>query len=318
MKAAMTGGSGFIGAPLVRRLLKDGHSVRFLSRSKPKKETPENPNLTFVRADLRDENAELENFIGDADILFHCAGELTQENDMMALHVEGTQRLIDVARGRVAHWVQLSSVGAYGPHQTGIVSEDTVEAPVGIYETSKTQSDELVRKAAQDGAFKLTVLRPANVIGAAMPNQSVFQMINAIDRGMFAYIGRSGAMTNYVSVDNVMDALILCATRESDQTEVYNLAQPLPLEEFVEAICAGLNKPAPTLRLPEIPMRLAAWMLGVIPGFPLTLSRVDALTSRACYSSAKIKNHLGYAPKIPITDCVSQMARAWKSNHEPA
>src|SRR4051812_4316163 len=123
MRVAITGASGFIGAALLERHRLQGDSVRVLSRAS--RHWPEG--VEAHMADLADAAAAgaLQRFADGADVLYHCAGDYRDESRMEALHCDGTQRLIDAASGRTGRWVQLSSVGAYGSHREGVVTEDT-------------------------------------------------------------------------------------------------------------------------------------------------------------------------------------------------
>jgi nucleoside-diphosphate-sugar epimerase len=217
MIVAVTGASGFIGSALIDKLMARGDTVRVLTRQASGR-WPRG--IAVHVADLTDPGAlpALSAFCDGADVLFHCAGDYRDDSRMAALHVSGTQRLLQAARGRVGpplHWVQLSSVGAYGPHRDGIVTEDSPLAPVGPYETTKTESDRLVLAEVAAGRLVATLLRPSTVFGPSMPNQSVFQLIGAIDRGRFFFIGPPGASANYISFAGVVEALLLCASRRT-------------------------------------------------------------------------------------------------------
>jgi nucleoside-diphosphate-sugar epimerase len=231
---------------------------------------------------------------------------------MHAVHVAGTQHLIDAASGRIGRWVQLSSVGAYGRQRDGVVTEQTESHPLGTYEVTKVLSDELVSVASHGGAFEHAVLRPSNVYGAEMSNQSLFGLINMIRRGRFFFIGAPGASANYIHVDNVVEALMLCGTRPEANGRLFNLSDHRTLETFVAVIADALGTPAPRLRLPEWTVRLPAKLLGGIPGFPLTESRVDALTGRAIYSTASIEQELGYRHAVAMEDGLKELVHAWQ------
>jgi len=291
MIAAVTGGSGFVGRALVERLLRGGaySEVRVLTRGKPVA-----AGALAVRADLTRD--PLEAFVAGASVVFHCAGELRDEAAMRALHVDGTRRLLDAARGRVARWVQLSSVGAYGrSRREGVIEEDAPLDPAGEYETTKVEADRLVAAA---GIASVT-LRPSIVFGPGMPNRSLHQWARAIERGWFATIGDGGAIATYVYVEDVADALVACAQGER-ASGVYILSDDRPLERFVAAMAAALGRPAPSRRLPEAPLRLAARAFGWLPGFPLTASRLDALTRRVSYPSRRIRDELGFRCAVSI------------------
>ena len=69
---------------------------------------------------------------------------------------------------------------------------------------------------------------------------------------------------------------------------------------FVGAMAAALERPAPERRLPEAPLRIVARTLGRLPGFPLTESRLDALTRRVRYPSRRIQEELGFRFRTSI------------------
>lgn len=306
MIVAITGGTGFIGRKLVARYLAQGHEVRVLSRRKAVE-----PGVKLCSGDLSNPDA-LRSFADGADILYHCAGEVRDEARMHAVHVAGTQHLIDAASGRIGRWVQLSSVGAYGRQRVGVVTEQTEPHPIGTYEVTKVMSDELVRGAAHGGAFEHAVLRPSNVYGAEMSNQSLFGLINMIQRGRFFFIGAPGASANYIHVDNVVKALMLCGVRPEANGRLFNLSDHRTLETFVAVIAAALGTPAPRLRLPEWTVSLPAKLLGGIPSFPLTVSRVDALTGRAIYSTASIEQELGYRHVVVMENGMKELVHVWQ------
>src|SRR5258708_24160078 len=92
---------------------------------------------------------------------------------MRALHVEGTQRLIGAASGRVRRWIQLSSVGVYGRGvREATVEEAAAPRPEGEYESTKAESDRLAARAPAPAAFQLGVLRPSIFVGPARPDTS--------------------------------------------------------------------------------------------------------------------------------------------------
>jgi nucleoside-diphosphate-sugar epimerase len=306
MIVAITGGTGFIGRKLVARHLAQGHEVRVLSRRKAVE-----LGAKLCAGDLSNP-AALRSFADGADILYHCAGEIRDEARMHAVHVAGTQHLINAASGRIGRWVQLSSVGAYGRQREGIVTEQTEAHPLGTYEVTKVMSDELVSAAAHGGVFEHVILRPSNVYGAEMSNQSLFGLINMIWRGRFFFIGKPGASANYIHVDNVVEALMLCGTRPEANDRLFNLSDHRTLETFVAVIAEALGASAPQLRLPEWSVRLPANLLGGIPGFPLTASRVDALTGRAIYSTAMIEQELGYRHSVPMEEGLKELVHAWR------
>lgn len=293
MIIAITGGTGFIGRKLVLRHLAQGDEVRVLSRSESGGEVDMPGSVKWYNGDLLT-SEKLKSFVDGVDTLYHCAGEIRDDSRMKEVHVEGTQRLIEAATGRIGRWVQLSSVGAYGKILNGTITEQTKLNPCGTYEVTKVESDFFVSKAAMEDAFEFIILRPSNVYGAGMSNQSLYGLIEMIRRGWFFFIGEPGAAANYIHVDNVVEALVRCGVQAEANEQVYNLSDHRTMEQFVATISTTLGKTIPGLRLSEWPIRLSVKLLGKIQKFPLTTTRVDALTGRAIYSINKIEHELSY------------------------
>lgn len=311
MIVAVTGATGFIGRRLVDRLVERGDRVRVLTRgplSQPSPSTVEWHRCDLVTASA----ADLAPILEGVEVLYHCAGQLTNARAMRALHVEATRKLAEAASGRIKHWVQLSSVGVYGPVHEGVVDEESAAKPVGEYEATKAESDRIVAAAARRAGFSYSILRPSNVFGAEMDNQSLFKMIAMIDRGWFFYIGPPGASANYVHVDNVAEGLIRCGTMAAARDRTYNLSDHRTLERFVAAIAGALGRPAPRWTVPQSVARAMSATLGGLPGFPLTRSRVEALTNRSSYPIARIERELDYRHVISMEDGLRELAAAYR------
>jgi nucleoside-diphosphate-sugar epimerase len=311
MIVSVTGATGFIGSLLVHQLLARGDKVRALTRSRPRASHLPSAVDVFV-GDLSSGAGLPAGFLEGSAVLYHLAGEIKRPAAMRSVHVEGTRALISAAERRVGHWVQLSSVGVYGPVREGTVDESRPVAPRGEYEATKAESDHLVQEAAGRGAFSCTVLRPSIVFGPGMPNRSLYHLTSMVARGLFFHIGAPGASANYIYVDNAVDALISCGTQSPAKGRVYNLSDFRTMEQFVSAISACVGRPAPTRFMPEAPVRTLARILGRLPGFPLPESRIDALTSRARYSTERIEKDLGYSHRVPMEEGLWRLVQDWK------
>lgn len=305
---AVTGGSGFVGRHLVARHVAFGDQVRYLTRSVQQHALP---GAKAYVGDLRIEDG-LRSFVSGVDILYHCAAELRDVSGMEEVNVQGTKRLLAAVRDDFGFWVQLSSTGVFGPIHGGTVDEQMPILPSNLYEGSKAKADKLILDTAL-GRFRCVLLRPSNIYGPDMTNQSLFQLIRMIDAGLFFFIGSPGATANYVHVENVVDSLMLAAGSQLPENgRAYIVSDHCTMEEFVTMIAEALGRKPPRRRLPEGPVRLAARLCEGIPGFPLTTSRIDALTNRVVYSSRRIEEELGYRHRITMADGIGELVRAWK------
>jgi nucleoside-diphosphate-sugar epimerase len=308
---AVTGGTGFIGNRLVERLVERGDTVRVLTRGPA---FPGNhPQVEVHNCDLVTMSvSDLSSILDGVDVLFHCAGQLTNTQAMRALHVDATRKLVEAASRRIDHWVQLSSVGVYGPAHQGAIDEDSTIKPFGEYEITKAESDKIVVERAGSAGFSYSILRPSNVFGARMNNRSLFKMVSMIDKGWFFYIGKPGASANYIHVDNVAEGLIRCGTMKAARGRTFNLSDHRTLEHFIGVIAGALGRPAPRLRIPQSAANLIGATLGRLPGFPLTRSRIAALTNRSIYPISHIRQALDYRHIITMEDGLRELVGAYQ------
>jgi len=311
MKIAITGGTGFIGKLLIQKHLDAGDTVRMLTR-KPVSALIHN-NLQIHSGDLSDTNS-LIGFGDGIDVLYHCAAEIRDETKMQAVNVQGTENLIQAVAGKVTHWVQLSSVGVYGPLFSGEVYENQECLPANEYEKTKLQSDQLVFKAGRQNIFTYTMIRPSNVFGVSMSNKSIFDLVKAIDKGYYFFIGAKGASANYVPVENVVEALFLAATHPNAKNEVFNISDWRTIENFTGSIALAFGKNPPRLRVPATFMGFLAKTTSFIPGNPLTVSRVKALNSKTKYPTDKIERKLGYNPLITVESAIGTLVGHYIQN----
>jgi nucleoside-diphosphate-sugar epimerase len=306
MNILVIGGRGFIGDRLVNVLVENDVQVDILTRTGNILSSNKEGSANFIRGDLLDPMFDCQGLIGKYDAIFNCAGELHNESLMHPLHVDATKRLVDACKkvaqiqNRSIHWVQLSSVGAYGPGQPNVnadrvVTEEAEPAPIGEYEVTKTLADELIVEAADD-FFTYTILRPSNVYGASMPNNSIRQLAAMIKKGLFFYIGKPDAISNYVHVDDVVDALLLCGFDSRAKNQIFNLSNDCEQSIVINAFAEYFGVPTPRLRLNESFVRLIAFIFSALPRFPLKKSRIDALVSRTRYDISKIERVLEFQP----------------------
>lgn len=318
MKVCVTGANGFIGRVLVNRIQNEFDQIRILTRKT--NHSFSSSKFKVVQGDLAQDNCHLDELLEDCDIVFHCAGEIRSEKLMKSLHVDGTKRLVEAVlkeaknKNKTIHFVHLSSVGVYGKpnggaHVDRTVTEDSVINPVGAYEITKTESDKIVLNSDSGKFMTYSILRPSNVIGPHMPNQSLYKMGSMIKKGLFFYIGKPQSIATYVHVNDVVEALFICATNKLAVGKIYNLSNDCFFEEVILGISAKLDVKPPKVRIPEFIIRVLVKFFSFIPRFPLTNERVDALVIRTRYPTQKIQTELGFYPKISIPISVGEIIK---------
>lgn len=318
MKACVTGANGFIGRVLVKRIQNEFDQIRVLTRKKEYAFSV--PNIIPTQGDLSKDDGTLIEFLEDCDIVFHCAGEIHNKELMKSLHIDGTKRLVQAvlseakSKNKKIHFVHLSSVGVYGKPDGGaslerIVTEASAINPNGEYEITKTESDRIVLNTKEEQFMTYSILRPSNVIGPHMPNQSFYKLASMIKKGFFFYIGKPNSIATYVHVNDVVEALLLCAKDPRAKGQIYNLSNDCSFEEVIEGIAKELKVRSPTLRLPEFLLRMLVKLFGFLPSFPLTNDRVDALVIRTKYPTHKIQSELSFSPRFSIPNSIADIIK---------
>lgn len=312
MKISITGATGFIGKLLVKKHLDLGDEVHILTRN-PSNFFEYHNQVHSHKGDLSNLES-LINFVKDADVLYHCAAEISNESIMRLINVDGTSNLLKAAiSGKIKHWVQLSSTGVYGPIYSGTINETQAYNPINEYERTKLESDYLVLAAVEKNEFTYSILRPTNVFGFQMSNQSIFQLIQMIDKGFYFYVGPKGASANYVPVDNVVEALYLVGVNPKAKNQIFIISSWCKIEDFINNIAEFLNKPKPKLRLPINAVTLLAVLTSFIPKNPLKVSRIKALSNRVIYSTLKIEKELGFKSVVTVKDTIQTLVQSYKN-----
>lgn len=300
MKVLVLGANGFIGSKLVDRLIEGGHEVKILTRTSGK---VLRVNVEAFVGDLRNPDLDFASLLNGCEIVFNCAGEIRNEALMHELHVASTQRFLEAIAEQSTdqnniHWVQLSSVGAYGsvPNVERIVAEDAEVNPKGQYEVTKTLADQCIIFMSKNNKFTFSILRPSNVFGPSMPNNSIRQLIGIVKRRLFFYVGFKNSISTYIHVDDVVSALMLCGFDSRAKGEVFNISNDCLLREVMEGIAESLAVPAPWIKLPESLVRLVVSVASLVTDGLVTQERVNALTARTRYPYTKIEKTLGFVP----------------------
>jgi len=144
MKAFVTGATGFIGASLVRELLKEGYRVRALARPNSDRRNLAGLDLEICEGDLRDRES-LEKGLKGCDILFHAAADYrlwTRKPEVMyEINVGGTRNILETALSQgLSRVVYTSSVGTLGNQGNALPGDETTPVTfadmVGHYKKS--------------------------------------------------------------------------------------------------------------------------------------------------------------------------------------
>ena len=288
-RVLVTGGAGFVGATLVRRLVGGGHSVRVLDNYS----TGDASHLTgvgaeLVEGDIRDA-AALDAALAGMQAVIHLAaagsviGSVQDPVTNFDVNVVGTFRVLDAARrAGVERTVQASTGGALIGDATPPVSELSLPKPISPYGASKLAGEGYAYAFAQTYGLRTVALRFANVYGpwSARKLGAMTLFFKAIHAGEPIVIyGDGSASRDYTHVDDISSALELALECDVPGGSVLHIASGV---ETTVRDLADLCRAAADV--PDHPVKY----------LPRRVGEVDR--NFATYDLAR--QVLGYAPSI--------------------
>lgn len=224
MQYAISGGSGFLGLHLARRLTADGHDVRSLDLA-PLDDPGLAGKVEEIRGDIRDPKLARKLCIG-ADVLVHAAAALPIQGsakEIRSVNVEGTATLLAAAlEAGVGRTVLISSTAVYGVPEVHPIFEDAPLVGVGHYGRSKIEAEEVATGFAAR-ALPLVILRPKTFIGPE--RLGVFEILfDWVREGRRIYIlGDGSNRYQLLAVEDLVDAIVRSAAAEGVEGEALNV-----------------------------------------------------------------------------------------------
>ncbi|MFL5870065.1 MAG: NAD-dependent epimerase/dehydratase family protein [Solirubrobacterales bacterium] len=306
--AFVTGGSGFIGGALIRRLVAEGSSVRALARSDRSTAAVEAIGAEPVRGDLADPAAIRAGADG-CEAAFHLAAHLGtwgSREEFMRDNVTGTRNALAGCReAAVRRFVHCGTEAALIAGEPLVEVDET--APLrpdskALYPATKALAEQAVRGASADG-FETVVLRPRFVWGVG-DTTLLPGIMHMVGKGRFAWIGGGGQLTDTTHVENVVEGLLLAAA-EGRAGEAYFVTDGdrVVFREFVSALIETQGVKPPTRSVPAaVAGSLAAaaestWRLLQLSGEPPITRFAVWISSQECTIKIdKARAELGYEP----------------------
>jgi nucleoside-diphosphate-sugar epimerase len=321
MPAFVTGGSGFVGGALLRRLIAEGLEVRALARSDAAAARVSELGATAVRGDIGD-RASMEAGAQGSAIAFHAAAKVGDWGDPAEfdrLNVRGTANVLAACRN--AGVQRLVHVGTEAALMAGrpLVNVDE-DAPLrpdspALYSSSKARAEQLVRAANGEG-LETVVVRPRFVWGKG--DTTLLPALSDLVRsGRFRWVGGGRHLTATTHIDNAVEGLWLGATA-APAGGVYFVTDGDPVEfrGFVTRMLSTQGVTPPDSSVPAPVARAAAataervWRLRRRFDSPPPITRFGVwVSSQECtIDISRARRELGYSPVTSRADGLAAMA----------
>jgi len=265
MRVFVTGGTGFIGANLVRLLLKQGYTIRVLVRPTSKLDNLESLDVEIITGDLNEGN--LKQKMQGCRALFHVAAHYSlwqaDQESVYLNNVLGTRNILAAAQqAGIERTVYTSSVAAIGVGNKGITVDEThqssVQKLVGHYKKSKYFAEQEALKAYHSGQ-DIVIVNPSTPIGSwdIKPTPTGEIILRFLQGKMPFYVDTG---LNWIDVEDVAWGHLL-ALEKGQSGDRYILGnQNLTLKTILDNLSEITNLTAPEQLIPHFIPHTCAWI----------------------------------------------------------
>jgi nucleoside-diphosphate-sugar epimerase len=320
MKVLVTGGAGFLGTHLVKRLQRRGATVRIFGRA-PQEEGRDG--LEVIRGDIRDE-AAVERAMAGADKVVHLVSNFrkggSDRHEAYGINVQGTENVLRAAvKHGVARLVHCSTIGVHGNVREIPATEETPFNPGDLYQQTKLIAEKKVWDMHRQTGLPVSVVRPISMFGPG--DLRMLKLFRMIGKGRFLVVGDGSPFFQPAYIDDVVAGFVLCLEQEGALGEAFIVGgeEYLPLRDLFRLIAEELEVSPPRWRVPLAPVLFAASLceklcapLGVEP--PLHRRRVSFFQNNRAFRVEKAKRLLGYRPQVALREGIRRTVAWYRQN----
>jgi nucleoside-diphosphate-sugar epimerase len=301
---SISGGAGFLGLHLARRLLADGHDVRTLDVV-PLDDAELERSVDELRGDVRDRDS-VARLVQGADVVVHAAAALpiqASRGSIRSVNVGGTENVLRAADDAgVRRVVFISSTAVYGVPEKHPIEEDDPLVGVGSYGESKIDAEGLCRVAA----VETTIVRPKTFIGAE--RLGVFEILfDWIREGRRIYtLGKGHNRYQLLAVEDLVDAIVRAADEPAAARETFNIGATEfgTVRSDLQALIDHAGSSSRLQPVPVKPAEIALRGLELLRVSPLAEWHYKTAHKDSFVDVSKTQRLLGWQPRLSNRDAL--------------
>jgi nucleoside-diphosphate-sugar epimerase len=209
----------------------------------------------------------------------------------MQVNAEGTRNILEAClNARIARIIHVSSVAVISANPAIPLRDDLPYSASNPYGSSKIEAEKIAVGYRKKG-LDIAIVRPSFVYGEEEPHL-LPRLVRLAGKRLLPVLGKADNRLHLVSVDNVVDVIILCIFKEEALSGTYIVAdkKPLTVRRFFEVL-AEAQGAKPPLNIPEPVFTLLRHL-------PIIGRKVSFLKKDRFYSIERIEDILGYTPRI--------------------
>ena len=279
----VTGGTGFVGSHLIRRMRQEGLPVRAVVRNPDKARALTDLGVDVVAGDIADRDS-LAKAAAGCDRVIHLVGIIQEAAGatFQGVHVEGTRSVIDAAtRAGIHHFVYQSALGT----RPDAKSE---------YHRTKWQAEELVRASG----MPYTILRPSLIYGPG--DQFTIRLSEMIRMSpVLPVIGSGRSKVQPIFIQDAVSCIVKAVSSDSFRGKMYEIGGPdqLTYEEVTLAIADAMGVKRPTFHMPLFFIKSMARIFEtILPKPPVTTDQLIMLQEDNVCDMRDIREAFGIEP----------------------
>lgn len=324
MRVFVTGGSGFIGGALVRRLRLEGHDVRVLVRSPRAEALAVDAGAVPVSGDIA-RPGPWQNEVGAGDAVVHAAALVSDwgpRKEFFRVNVGGTGNILNAVELWNGHFVHISSVAVHG-WRPGVYTETSPAVPGRHpYCSSKATAEALVDSSVSKG-LKASIVRIAGVYGPG-DTHFVSRLLDYARSGRVFIVGRGDQPSKLIYIDDAIEGLMAVLKRPCEPGARYVLNDPTvpDVQGMMRLAMQALELTVPVRSVPEWVAHAAAFWQECrarVTGSPpeWTQYAVRAMGHRCFFSPEGTSRKLGWSPRMDAREGVARTV-SWYRKGRPA
>jgi nucleoside-diphosphate-sugar epimerase len=322
MRVFVTGGTGFTGSYLVKRLVKDGCEVGALARKTSNTELLKKLGVEIIYGDIVDKYL-VKKAVNGFDLVYHIAamyreGSGISEKPFWDVNVVGTKNMLEASlNANVGRFVHCSTVGVQGNITNPPANENYPYNPGDVYQKTKVEGEKLALNYFNCG-LPGVIVRPVGIYGPG--DLRFLKLFKSINTGRFVMVGDGKVLYHLTYVDDLIEGFILCGKKDNVLGQIYTIAgeKYTSFNELVEIIANALGVKKPKIHFPFFwPVWVAALLCEVVC-YPFSINplifrrRVDIFRKDRAFDISKARKELGYEPKVCLEEGIKKTAEWYR------
>jgi nucleoside-diphosphate-sugar epimerase len=322
MRVLVTGGTGFTGSALCRRLAELGHEVHSLDYKPGLYDDDLRQRGVHIHQGSVTDKALVTRLVDGCARVYHTAAAFRLVNlgrkAYWDVNVDGTRNVLEAARAAGgARVVNCSTCGVHGNVDYPPAIETAPIAPADYYQYTKWEAEKVAMEYVDRGQW-VTTLRPAAIYGPGDPER-FYLIFKQVDKGRFVFLGDGSALYHPLYVDNLVDAFLLAGENDAALGQSYLIADAeyLPIKQLVERIAKALGLRCKVYFLPFAPAYAVASAVEVAYSPfdaepPVFTRRLDWFRQNRAFDISKARRDLGYEPRVDLDEGLRRTAEWYR------